>query len=181
MSKIFQYSSIRQRLLVVMILGFVLCVSIITIAVSLIYSGKKSERIKNDIFSQVEEVTKLNRKKINDLHSTAHFLTDIIGKIDKQDLPEFLISYIRNIPYAEGIYFIAKENTDDYDINETDNEDCFFYYLTPKGFAEKASLTAQFLSYSYQFYRDARADDVAIRALRGRAGPCYPGSELTVL
>ena len=34
----------------------------------------------------------------------------------------------------------------------------FFYYLTPKGFAEKASLTAQFLSYSYQFYRDARAD-----------------------
>lgn len=34
----------------------------------------------------------------------------------------------------------------------------FLYYLTPKGFAEKASLTAQFLSYSYQFYRDARAD-----------------------
>ena len=34
----------------------------------------------------------------------------------------------------------------------------FLYYLTPKGFAEKASLTAQFLSYSYQFYRNARAD-----------------------
>jgi hypothetical protein len=34
----------------------------------------------------------------------------------------------------------------------------FLYYLTPKGFAEKASLTAQFLSYSYQFYRDARVD-----------------------
>ena len=34
----------------------------------------------------------------------------------------------------------------------------FLYYLTPKGFAEKASLTAQFLSYSYGFYRDARAD-----------------------
>lgn len=34
----------------------------------------------------------------------------------------------------------------------------FLYYLTPKGFAEKANLTAQFLSYSYQFYRDARAD-----------------------
>ena len=34
----------------------------------------------------------------------------------------------------------------------------FLYYLTPKGFAEKASLTAQFLSYSYNFYRDARAD-----------------------
>lgn len=34
----------------------------------------------------------------------------------------------------------------------------FLYYLTPKGFSEKASLTAQFLSYSYKFYRDARAD-----------------------
>ena len=34
----------------------------------------------------------------------------------------------------------------------------FLYYLTPKGFAEKANLTAQFLAYSYQFYRDARAD-----------------------
>ena len=34
----------------------------------------------------------------------------------------------------------------------------FLYYLTPKGFAEKATLTAQFLAYSYRFYRDARAD-----------------------
>jgi len=34
----------------------------------------------------------------------------------------------------------------------------FLYYLTPKGFTEKASLTAQFLTSSYQFYRDARAD-----------------------
>lgn len=34
----------------------------------------------------------------------------------------------------------------------------FLYYLTPKGFAEKANLTAQYLTYSYQFYRDARAD-----------------------
>ena len=34
----------------------------------------------------------------------------------------------------------------------------FLYYLTPKGFAEKANLTAQFLSASYQFYRDARSD-----------------------
>lgn len=34
----------------------------------------------------------------------------------------------------------------------------FLYYLTPKGFAEKANLTAQFLASSYQFYRDARQD-----------------------
>lgn len=34
----------------------------------------------------------------------------------------------------------------------------FLYYVTPKGFAEKASLTAQFLSDSYTFYRRARAD-----------------------
>jgi DNA-binding MarR family transcriptional regulator len=40
----------------------------------------------------------------------------------------------------------------------------YLYYLTPKGFAEKARLTAQFLSYSYQFYRDARSDLVAAMA-----------------
>jgi hypothetical protein len=34
----------------------------------------------------------------------------------------------------------------------------FLYYLTPKGFAEKARLTAEFLSSSYQFYRQARED-----------------------
>ena len=38
----------------------------------------------------------------------------------------------------------------------------FLYYLTPTGFAEKARLTAQFLTQSYQFYRDARADMVAL-------------------
>lgn len=46
----------------------------------------------------------------------------------------------------------------------------FLYYLTPKGFAEKASLTAQFLSYSYQFYRDARADLGATMELAGAKG-----------
>jgi DNA-binding MarR family transcriptional regulator len=34
----------------------------------------------------------------------------------------------------------------------------FLYYLTPKGFAEKARLSAQFLAHSYKFYRDTRAD-----------------------
>jgi DNA-binding MarR family transcriptional regulator len=37
----------------------------------------------------------------------------------------------------------------------------YLYYLTPKGFAEKARLTAQFLTSSYQFYREARADLIA--------------------
>ena len=46
----------------------------------------------------------------------------------------------------------------------------FLYYLTPKGFAEKASLTAQFLSYSYQFYRDARADLGATMELAAAKG-----------
>ena len=40
----------------------------------------------------------------------------------------------------------------------------FLYYLTPKGFAEKARLSAQFLTHSYQFYREARADLVALMA-----------------
>jgi hypothetical protein len=34
----------------------------------------------------------------------------------------------------------------------------FLYYLTPKGFTEKARLTAEFLTSSYQFYRNVRAD-----------------------
>lgn len=34
----------------------------------------------------------------------------------------------------------------------------FLYYLTPKGFAEKARLTAEYLTSSYQFYRNVRAD-----------------------
>ena len=38
----------------------------------------------------------------------------------------------------------------------------FLYYVTPKGFAEKARLTAQFLTQSYEFYRDARAEMVAL-------------------
>ena len=37
----------------------------------------------------------------------------------------------------------------------------FLYYLTPTGFAEKANLTAQFLSHSYRVYRDARSCLVA--------------------
>ena len=37
----------------------------------------------------------------------------------------------------------------------------YAYYLTPKGFAEKSRLTAQYLSYSFSFFRAAR-DDCAI-------------------
>ena len=38
----------------------------------------------------------------------------------------------------------------------------YLYYLTPKGFAEKSRLTAQYLSYSFSFYR--RAGDSCQRA-----------------
>lgn len=31
----------------------------------------------------------------------------------------------------------------------------YLYYLTPKGFAEKSRLTAQYLAYSFEFYRHA--------------------------
>jgi len=40
----------------------------------------------------------------------------------------------------------------------------FLYYVTPKGFAEKARLTAEFLTSSYQFYRNVRADMGALMA-----------------
>jgi DNA-binding MarR family transcriptional regulator len=32
----------------------------------------------------------------------------------------------------------------------------YAYYLTPRGFTEKSRLTAQYLTYSFQFFRDAR-------------------------
>jgi DNA-binding MarR family transcriptional regulator len=34
----------------------------------------------------------------------------------------------------------------------------YAYYLTPHGFAEKSRLTAEYLSYSFAFFRTARAD-----------------------
>lgn len=40
----------------------------------------------------------------------------------------------------------------------------YLYYLTPKGFAEKSRLTAQYLSYSFSFYR--KAGESCARALR---------------
>ena len=46
----------------------------------------------------------------------------------------------------------------------------YLYYLTPKGFAEKARLTAQFLNHSFQFYRDARAEFVAVLAEANEKG-----------
>lgn len=46
----------------------------------------------------------------------------------------------------------------------------FLYYLTPRGFAEKARLSAQFLAHSYKFYRDARADLLALLAEAAREG-----------
>jgi hypothetical protein len=46
----------------------------------------------------------------------------------------------------------------------------FLYYLTPMGFAEKARLTAQFLTHSYRFYRDARADMVDLIRKAGTNG-----------
>ena len=40
----------------------------------------------------------------------------------------------------------------------------YLYYLTPKGFAEKSRLTAQYLSYSFTFYR--RAGESCARAFQ---------------
>jgi DNA-binding MarR family transcriptional regulator len=38
----------------------------------------------------------------------------------------------------------------------------YAYYLTPQGFAEKSRLTAEYLSYSFGFFRQARADCAAV-------------------
>ncbi len=37
----------------------------------------------------------------------------------------------------------------------------YTYYLTPQGFAEKSRLTVEYLSYSFSFFRHARADCAA--------------------
>jgi len=40
----------------------------------------------------------------------------------------------------------------------------YAYYLTPKGFAEKSRLTAEYLSISFNFFRDARSECDALLA-----------------
>ena len=59
----------------------------------------------------------------------------------------------------------------------------YAYYLTPQGFAEKSRLTVEYLSYSFSFFRAARADcaaalgagecaRLAARRARRRVRPC---------
>jgi len=38
----------------------------------------------------------------------------------------------------------------------------YVYYLTPQGFAEKSRLTVEYLSYSFGFFRQAKADCIAM-------------------
>jgi DNA-binding MarR family transcriptional regulator len=38
----------------------------------------------------------------------------------------------------------------------------YAYYLTPQGFAEKSRLTVEYLSYSFSFFRSARADCASV-------------------
>src|SRR5215813_20847 len=45
----------------------------------------------------------------------------------------------------------------------------YAYYLTPQGFAEKSRLTVEYLTYSFGFFRQARADcSAAIASAKGR-------------
>lgn len=45
----------------------------------------------------------------------------------------------------------------------------YAYYLTPQGFAEKSRLTVDYLSYSFSFFRQARADCAEVfNSLRAR-------------
>jgi hypothetical protein len=38
----------------------------------------------------------------------------------------------------------------------------YAYYLTPRGFSEKSRLTVQYLAYSFSFFREAKADCIAL-------------------
>src|SRR6516162_6808076 len=45
----------------------------------------------------------------------------------------------------------------------------YAYYLTPQGFAEKSRLTVEYLSYSFSFFRRAKADCMAaLESAKGR-------------
>jgi DNA-binding MarR family transcriptional regulator len=59
----------------------------------------------------------------------------------------------------------------------------YAYYLTPRGFAEKSRLTAEYLTFSLQFFRDARRDSAVLFAqCRNRAWRrvvLYGAGELT--
>lgn len=46
----------------------------------------------------------------------------------------------------------------------------YAYYLTPQGFAEKSKLTVDYLSYSFSFFRQARADCAEVLALAKARG-----------
>jgi DNA-binding MarR family transcriptional regulator len=46
----------------------------------------------------------------------------------------------------------------------------YAYYLTPQGFAEKSRLTVEYLSYSFSFFRSARADCAAALAQASARG-----------
>ena len=46
----------------------------------------------------------------------------------------------------------------------------YAYYLTPKGFTEKSRLTAEYLTISFNFFRDARAQCAALLDGAARLG-----------
>ena len=46
----------------------------------------------------------------------------------------------------------------------------YVYYLTPQGFAEKSRLTVEYLSYSFRFFRQAKADCAALLHAAGERG-----------
>lgn len=46
----------------------------------------------------------------------------------------------------------------------------YAYYLTPKGFSEKSRLTAEYLTLSFNFFRDARAQCAALLDTAARQG-----------
>lgn len=48
----------------------------------------------------------------------------------------------------------------------------FVYYITPRGFVEKSNLTAQYLSSSFGFFREAKADCLALLMSARAKGQC---------
>ena len=53
---------------------------------------------------------------------------------------------------------------------QNESKRAYLYYLTPKGFSEKSRLTAEYLTISFNFFRDARAQCAALLDAAVRQG-----------
>lgn len=93
-------------------------------------SGTEQERIVLNLLNSVDDGAQSQRRIADDLGIALGLVNAYLRRCVKKGFVK--VSQARARPYA--------------------------YYLTPKGFAEKSRLTVQYLSDSFSFFRQAKAD-----------------------